>query len=52
MGYNNGMKFTTFDKDNDKWSEGNCAASYGGAWWHKICSNVNSTVVNDIRVIN
>ena len=32
--YSNGMKFSTFDKDNDK-DNGNCADFYKGAWWFK-----------------
>ena len=33
-----GMKFTTYDQDNDeKISGGNCAQSYGGGWWHNSC---------------
>ena len=29
----NNMAFTTKDRDNDRWSSGNCAVSYTGAWW-------------------
>ena len=36
--YNNGMKFSTHDVDNDKWLEGNCARDYHGAWWFTKCS--------------
>ncbi|XP_054912139.1 fibrinogen alpha chain-like [Poeciliopsis prolifica] len=35
-----GVKFSTFDKDNDV-SEANCAEAYGGGWWYNSCQAVN-----------
>ena len=40
----NGMKFTTKDRDNDKYSRGNCAINVdgrdSGGWWYKFCSHI------------
>ena len=33
----NGMKFSKRGNDNDNWHNGNCAASYNGAWWYNAC---------------
>lgn len=35
-----GMKFSMFDRDNDKWEE-NCAEIYGGGWWYNNCQSAN-----------
>ena len=43
MWYNNGMMFTSYDRDNDKWSGGNCARDRKGGWWYDHCSHVNPT---------
>jgi len=42
--YSSGVKFSTYDRDHDKWSSTNCAAITGGGFWHKRCteSDVNS----------
>ncbi|XP_062588682.1 fibroleukin-like [Saccostrea cucullata] len=34
-----GMKFSTSDRDNDRWTDGNCAAYWGGGWWFNMCHN-------------
>ena len=31
------MKFSTYDRDNDKNVTGNCAEEYKGAWWFNAC---------------
>ncbi|XP_067259872.1 microfibril-associated glycoprotein 4-like [Chanodichthys erythropterus] len=38
--YHNGMKFSTYDKDQDTWSN-NCAKSFLGAFWYKACHYAN-----------
>ena len=39
--YNDGSKFSTYDRDNDVYSSVHCAQRDFGAWWHKSCTNVN-----------
>lgn len=43
LGFQNGMAFTTKDRDNDIHSSLNCALIYPGGWWYKKCvrSNLN-----------
>ncbi|XP_059164365.1 fibrinogen-like protein A [Physella acuta] len=36
LAYQNGMKFSTFDRDNDKWN-GSCASKFHGGWWFNTC---------------
>ncbi|MBN3295452.1 fibrinogen alpha chain [Amia ocellicauda] len=36
----NNMKFSTYDRDSDKWEE-NCAEMYGGGWWYNNCRSAN-----------
>uniref|UniRef100_H2YMC0 Tenascin-R n=1 Tax=Ciona savignyi TaxID=51511 RepID=H2YMC0_CIOSA len=36
LSYHYGMKFTTYDSDNDEATR-NCAKEYKGAWWFKNC---------------
>ena len=33
LDYHNSQKFSTFDRDNDRWSSANCAARRGGFWF-------------------
>ncbi|KAL1517338.1 hypothetical protein ABEB36_001113 [Hypothenemus hampei] len=39
--YHAGSKFSTKDRDQDNWAEGNCAQSHGGGWWYKSCDRCN-----------
>ncbi|KAL1396179.1 hypothetical protein pipiens_002738 [Culex pipiens pipiens] len=43
LSYHKGMKFSTFDRDNDEDDSRHCAEKYHGAWWYKSCydSNLN-----------
>ena len=40
MSGHNGMKFTTFDRDQDSWGK-NCASQYMGAFWYSACHTAN-----------
>jgi len=55
LSYHNGMRFTTYDRDNDPWrggstmhkrSRNNCAVYNGGGFWHKDCTRCS---VNTVR---
>ncbi|XP_077445699.1 fibrinogen alpha chain [Stigmatopora argus] len=35
-----GMKFSTWDRDQDR-AAGNCAATHGGGWWYGDCREAN-----------
>ncbi|GAA6086835.1 fibrinogen-like 2a [Tachysurus ichikawai] len=35
------MFFTTWDRDNDLYSSGNCGAYYGSGWWFNACMSAN-----------
>ncbi|BFZ25722.1 hypothetical protein BsWGS_28761 [Bradybaena similaris] len=39
----NSQNFTTYDRDDDMYPMGNCAAAYSGGWWYHGCysSNLN-----------
>ena len=42
LSYHNGMMFTTYDRDNDPWTDSaynnNCAVRYGGGSWYRTCA--------------
>ncbi|KFB52139.1 AGAP000806-PA-like protein [Anopheles sinensis] len=39
--YNEGMQFTTYDQDNDQFTEVNCALRTMSGWWHRSCTRIN-----------
>jgi len=39
LSYQKHMKFSTFDRDNDRWERGSCAQRDTGAWWYNSCRN-------------
>ncbi|KAL6482449.1 hypothetical protein MHYP_G00105290 [Metynnis hypsauchen] len=41
LGFHNGQKFSTFDKDQDAWGGGTCAKTYIGAFWYSACHQAN-----------
>ena len=41
LSYHNGMRFTTFDQDNDEVSNKNCANQNHGGWWYRSCFRAN-----------
>ena len=51
-GRHNGQKFSTYDNNNDKFYEGNCAAQVGeakgnGGWWYNNCWAINLNFQNN-----
>jgi hypothetical protein len=42
--YNNGMKFSTLDVDNDN-AASNCACALGAGWWYKYCYESNPNML-------
>ena len=41
MAYSNNQQFTTYDRDNDHWGDGNCAFFYQGGWWYNRCNRAD-----------
>ena len=43
LSYHDGVKFSTYDNDNDIDKNRNCAAVFQGGWWYRRClaSNLN-----------
>ena len=47
MDYHNGRMFSTYDRDNDRWSSANCAVRSGGGFWYKSCYQCGVNAVRD-----
>ena len=43
--FHNGMQFSTYDQDNDKWGK-HCAYHSKGGWWYKKCYHANLNGLN------
>jgi len=43
LSYHLGMKFTSYDRDNDLDIISNCAQKFSGGWWHNRCFNSKLT---------
>ncbi|XP_028837900.1 fibrinogen beta chain [Denticeps clupeoides] len=45
MTIHNGMMFSTYDRDNDRWTAGDptrqCSREDGGGWWYNRCHSAN-----------
>lgn len=39
LSYNLHDSFTTYDRDNDRWPQGNCAVYYLSGWWYNLYGN-------------
>ena len=48
LSHHNGMMFTTYDRDNDPWTDSrynnNCAVRLGGGFWYKSCGSCRVNV--------
>ena len=55
LSYDNGMMFTTYDRDNDRWTHSNpifnnnCAVPVGGGFWYRTCAHSR---VNGVRGVH
>jgi ficolin len=43
LGYHNGMKFSTVDKEQDASKDHHCAKDWDGAWWYNDCKRSQLT---------
>ncbi|MFN3202882.1 MAG: fibrinogen-related protein [Bradymonadia bacterium] len=48
LSYHSGMRFSTFDNDNDLWSN-NCASYYSSGWWFRSCYYMSFAGSNNSR---
>ena len=52
--YHYGMRFSTYDNDNDLHVSTNCASVFGGGWWYNAChrANLNGIYQPSATVVN
>ena len=41
MNYNNGHQFSTWDRENDGFTDSSCAVNERSGWWHNHCTIAN-----------
>ena len=54
LAWHNNKAFSVKDRDNDRWSGGNCAVKYTSAWWHNDChySNLSGKYLGETTSVN
>ena len=48
----NNQSFSTWDQDNDRFEDEDCADKYGGGWWYNYCHSTLLTGTNENRHVS